>query len=103
MKDSHFEWCVTVISGVVLLILLFLLKSSFDSLEKKKNYIEIQRIDNDKYIQCINDVKYIVSSTSSTVLLDKTGQLEICKVKIYTYNQRYLVENKNKSFISINN
>ena len=84
-----------------LLILLYIIAvySHGNSVNKHQSYIEIQRIDNNRYIQCINNVKYIVSSTSATALLDKTGKPESCKTEIYTYNQRYLEQNKNKKFI----
>ena len=74
------------------------------SLDQQKGYIEIKRIDSNKYVQCIESQQYIVSSSSRsadvvTTMLDANGKPIKCNNKIYTKKQTMLLINKDKDFI----
>ncbi len=75
------------------------------SLDQQKGYVEIKRIDSNKYIQCMESQQYIVSSSSSrgadaiAPLLDANGKPMKCNNTIYTKAQIALPMNKNKKFI----
>lgn len=72
----------------------------------QSQYIQIKRIDSNKYIQCIESQQYIVSSGSKsadavTTMLDATGKPIKCSNSsiIYTQEQTELPINKDKDFI----
>lgn len=69
-----------------------------------KTYNEIQLVDGNHYMQCINGIKVLISksSTNSTIWLNLNGKPESCVTMTYTGIQIDLPENKNKHFISTN-
>ena len=70
----------------------------------QSQYIQIKRIDSNKYVQCMESQQYIVSSSSRsadvvTTMLDANGKPIKCNNKIYTKKQTMLLINKDKDFI----
>ncbi len=71
-------------------------------------YTSVERIDDNKYIQCINGIKILILQNSSrgsndnaTVLLDEDAKPISCQTVTYTYEQTQSLENKDKYFVII--
>ena len=92
---------ITMVGFVVMIVLLLYIINTPD----QSQYIQIKRIDSNKYIQCMESQQYIISSSSSrsadaiAPLLDANGKPMKCSNTIYTKEQTELPINKNKDFI----
>ena len=78
------------------------------SLSPQKMFIEVERVDDNKYVQCINHTKVLIisanssrASDTSTVLLGSDGKPIPCTVVKYTESEIDLPQNKSKTFVSI--
>ena len=90
--------------GVASLCFSYWISINFKTLSGENNqFIEVQRVDNEKYIQCIASQQYLISNVKdgsyTTVMLNASGKPIPCIERIYTYDQKNLPENKNKMFI----
>lgn len=72
-------------------------------------YQEITFLGDGRYVQCIENTKYIVAprgfftSGSTIKLVNSSGDSESCEIKIYNYEQvESLNKQNNKQFIQIN-
>lgn len=78
------------------------------SLSQQRIFTEVERVDDNKYIQCINNTKMLIIATNnsrtsetSTVLLGSDGKPISCNIVKYTESEIYLPQNKGKKFVSI--
>lgn len=78
------------------------------SLSQQRMFIEVERVDDNKYIQCINNTKMLIisangsrASDTSTMLLGSDGKPIPCTVVKYTESEIDLPQNKGKTFVSI--
>ncbi len=91
---------ITMVGFVGMIVLLLYIINTPD----QSQYIQIKRIDSNKYVQCMESQQYIVSSSSRSAdaiapLLDVNGKPIKCSTSIYTKEQTELPINKNKEFI----
>ncbi|MBX9865511.1 MAG: hypothetical protein K2Y14_01245 [Burkholderiales bacterium] len=101
----YYETFSAILMGAMSLCFAIWLIINFKTLSGENNqFIEVQRVDNKKYIQCIENQQYLVSQIKggnfTTVMLNASGKPIPCIERIYTSDQKNLPENKNKMFIT---
>ncbi len=67
------------------------------SIEKTQIYVEIHRINDTQYTQCLNGVQYLISTNNSIVMLDPNNKPIQCVVQYFTYDEKQSY--KSKDFI----
>lgn len=92
----------------ILLMSCALLLKMYSLSQQQKIFIEVERVDDNKYIQCINNTKMLIisanssrASDTSTMLLGSDGKPIPCNIVKYTESEIDLPQNKSKTFVSI--
>ena len=92
----------------ILLMSCALILKMYSLSQHQKMFIEVEQVDNNKYIQCINNTKMLIisanssrASNTSTVLLGSDGKPIPCNIVKYTESEIGLPQNKGKTFVSI--
>lgn len=107
LKDRSTCW-TCLFMAVLIITMCFLIVFVFPVKHYRNTYIEVERVDNNKYIQCINNTKMLIisanssrASDTSTMLLGSDGKPIPCSVVKYTESEIDLPQNKDKKFVSI--
>lgn len=84
-----------------------IIKVVLNSYEHPMKYIEVERVDDSKYIQCINGIKTLIikggyrTPDSSMALINNSGKPESCVAVEYTESETSLPQNRSKTFVSV--